>query len=444
MTEWHPRYRGPGVLIYWHVERKAVCIYSQLSRCTSSEVAAMITGLLRHASEMQVERNYVDTHGQSEIGFAFCSLLGFQLLPRLKNLHAQKLYRPETGHPDDYPNLQPVLTRPIRWELIRQHYDEMVKFATALRLGTAETEETVEHALQADPTTPHVAWEAANFFLLQGSQEKALRQFRMVLANDRESADSALQLCWRATGDANQLLDQVLPRRPDLYLSFLRLLVDKQQTSAAEDVWNHLIALNQSFSPKLVFPYFRFLLEQHKVEAAQRAWQQLASLNPSLQAYLPSRENLIVNGGFEQDVLNGGFDWWYQPGPHATAVLDLTEFHSGRRSLSITFDGQNAADAGVLQFIPVKPNTEYEFSAEYKTKELVSASGPRFAILDAYTNSAYFLGDDLLDTNPWRLQKTAFKTGQDTNLVLLKIIREPAGTLIRGKLWIDGLRLVEK
>jgi len=103
MTEWHPRYRGPGVLIYWHVERKAVCIYSQLSRCTSSEVAAMITGLLRHASEMQVERNYVDTHGQSEIGFAFCSLLGFQLLPRLKNLHAQKLYRPETGHASRLP-----------------------------------------------------------------------------------------------------------------------------------------------------------------------------------------------------------------------------------------------------------------------------------------------------------------------------------------------------
>ena len=82
-------------------------------------------------------RNYVDTHGQSELGFAFCSLLGFQLLPRLKNLHAQKLYRPETGHPDAYPNLQPVLTRPIKWELIRQQYDEMVKFATALRLGTA-------------------------------------------------------------------------------------------------------------------------------------------------------------------------------------------------------------------------------------------------------------------------------------------------------------------
>ena len=37
------------------------------------------------------------SHGQSEVAFAFCHLLGFQLLPRLKGLHAQKLYRPETG-----------------------------------------------------------------------------------------------------------------------------------------------------------------------------------------------------------------------------------------------------------------------------------------------------------------------------------------------------------
>jgi TnpA family transposase len=30
MTEWHQRYGGPGVMIYWHVERRSVCIYSQL------------------------------------------------------------------------------------------------------------------------------------------------------------------------------------------------------------------------------------------------------------------------------------------------------------------------------------------------------------------------------------------------------------------------------
>jgi hypothetical protein len=30
LTQWHARYRGPGVLVYWHVERRSVCIYSQL------------------------------------------------------------------------------------------------------------------------------------------------------------------------------------------------------------------------------------------------------------------------------------------------------------------------------------------------------------------------------------------------------------------------------
>ncbi len=127
-------------MIYWHVERKSTCIYSQLKSCSSSEVAAMIEGVLRHCTQMSVDRNYVDSHGQSEVAFAFTYLLGFRLLPRLKAINTQKLYRPMAGQGDAYPNLRPVLTRPINWTLIRQQYDEMVKFATALRLGTAETE----------------------------------------------------------------------------------------------------------------------------------------------------------------------------------------------------------------------------------------------------------------------------------------------------------------
>jgi tetratricopeptide (TPR) repeat protein len=308
---------------------------------------------------------------------------------------------------------------------------------------TSEQGESVEHAVEADPTTPHVAWEAANFFLVQGDQERALRNFRVVLANDPEAVDSALQLCWRATGDANQILD-LLSRRPDLYLSFLRLLISKQEVAAAENVWNHLIALNQEFSTKLAFPYFRFLIAKQEVAAAQTAWQQLAGVNRSLQPYLPSRANLIVNGGFEENVLNGGFDWWYESNPHAALAIDTSEFYSGTRSLSVTFDGLNPGDAGILQFIVVKPHTDYEFSAESRTEDIESASGPRFAIVDAYTNASYVLTDDLLGTNPWRAQHARFQTGPNTNLVLLKIVRQPGVPLIRGKLWIDNLRLAEK
>ena len=140
LTEWHARYGKPGIMIYWHVDRKAACIYSQLKTCASSEVAAMIEGVLRHCTTMEVDRQYVDSHGQSAVAFAFCHLLGFQLLPRLKAIHKQRLYRPETGSPEAYPNLQPVLRRPINWNLITPEYDNMIKYSTALRLGTAETD----------------------------------------------------------------------------------------------------------------------------------------------------------------------------------------------------------------------------------------------------------------------------------------------------------------
>ena len=307
-----------------------------------------------------------------------------------------------------------------------------------------EQEHSVEQAVEADPTTPHVAWEAANLFLVQGNPGKALHYFQIVIANDPDRVDSALRLCWRATGDANRILDQAVPPRPDLYLSFLRLLVSKQEVAASEDVWHHLIGLNKTFPTKLTFPYFRLLIAKREVAAAQTAWQELANIDPSLKPYLASPQDLIVNGGFEENMLNGGFDWWYELNPHAALAIDITEFSSGTRSLSITFDGQNPAAAGIFQFVVVKPDTDYEFSAEYRTEDVETASGPRFAIVDAYTNASYVLTDDLRGTNPWRLQQARFHTDPNTSLLLVTITRQPAQPLIRGKLWIDDLKLVEK
>ena len=89
MTEWHSRYGGRGVMIYWHVEKNSTCIYSQLKRCSSSEVEAMIEGVLQHCTAMSVDKAYVDSHGQSEVAFAFSFLLGFQILSN--NIEDQEL-----------------------------------------------------------------------------------------------------------------------------------------------------------------------------------------------------------------------------------------------------------------------------------------------------------------------------------------------------------------
>jgi TnpA family transposase len=70
----------------------------------------MIEGLLRHGTDAGIEANYTDTHGASLVGFAFTELLGFKLLPRLKNIGAIQLYAPARTRPRG-PGDDPICSR---------------------------------------------------------------------------------------------------------------------------------------------------------------------------------------------------------------------------------------------------------------------------------------------------------------------------------------------
>lgn len=87
-----------------------------------------------------MDKTYVDTHGQSTVGFAFSYGLKFDLLPRFKGIHRQKLYYPAARHKDYYPNLCPILKSPINWERIEENYDEYAKHLIALKTGTVEAD----------------------------------------------------------------------------------------------------------------------------------------------------------------------------------------------------------------------------------------------------------------------------------------------------------------
>jgi TnpA family transposase len=50
--------------------------------------------------------------------------------------------------------LTPALTRPIRWERIAEQYDQMLKYATAIRVGTASTEAILRGLMKANAAHP--------------------------------------------------------------------------------------------------------------------------------------------------------------------------------------------------------------------------------------------------------------------------------------------------
>jgi len=235
------------------------------------------------------------------------------------------------------------------------------------------------------------------------------------------------------------MMSEVLPPTPSVYLEFLKLLTAEGQTDAAEKTWSRLVALQQPFDPQLATPYLEYLIAQHDVGPARAAWNDLGRIDPGFQPYLSSAGNLVANRGFEEKILNMGFDWRYKVNPHVTLAQDAEQFHGGSRSISVTFDGQAVVDTGLSQLIVVDVNSRYNFSAYVKTDDIFAAHGPQFVISDAYTNTPLLLTEELLGTTTWRQVSGSFETGSCTELVSLKILRAPGAEPITGRLWIDDV-----
>lgn len=323
------------------------------------------------------------------------------------------------------------------------HYWFHLASAYQILGDTPHQMDALEHAIQADATTPDVAWEAANLYLVQGEIEKALREFRVVIVNDPTLQSSAIQFCWRIKPDVDALLRDVVPARADADVSLLTFLESRQETEGTKKVWNALMQTHEPFEKLYAYDYIRYLILHKEVDQAVLAWTEAAS-RFGLSTYMPSSENLVINGNFDLSLLNAGFDWQYQKQGSVALTLDPSDFHAGRRSLQITFDGPGISEAGIYQYIPVQPNTRYDFTAYYKTGEMEGAGGPHFTIQDVYSLAVYYESDELKDAGFWKSANGEFTTAPDCKLVVLHIRRLPLGSPFRGKLWVGDFRLTRK
>lgn len=308
--------------------------------------------------------------------------------------------------------------------------------------GNAQELEAIRRAVEAEPTRPAIAWEAANLYLVQGNTAEALRLLRIVLNSDPHAYGlRAIDTSWRATHDARLIMREVLPPSPTMYATLLQLLIEQDRPEDAATVWAGLAGLGQRFDPVIVFPYFDYEIKNQRADSAEKVWEYVARM-----AGVEAGDrggNLVFNSGFDRDLLNGGFDWRFSRATHVQADLDTTDLHGGNRSLMLVFDGEPWSEAGVYQFISVVPNASYRFSAFEKAYELLTPSGPRFRITDAYTGATLFESSDVLGSTVWSEVSGDFITGPDTRILKLAIVRNPSFQRISGKFWVDDVKITK-
>jgi hypothetical protein len=295
------------------------------------------------------------------------------------------------------------------------------------------------------PMSAEVAWRYGSFLLYQGKLSDSYPEIQRAISIDPSLTQSAIALCWNANADVTTILDTVLPPRSSYYEEAIDFLLSRNQADSALVAWNRQQQLSLPTELAHTTPLVDALLEQDRVIEAHETWQRaLKASSWSLNSV--ESESLVFNGGFENGVANGGFDWRQVPSNGVQFQLDETLAHSGARSLQIEFDGTANLDfEHLLQYVVVDPATHYHFSAYLRTEGISTDRGMRFEILDPRQPiETRVTTSELRGTNPWTPVEADLLTGPSTHILKITLQRVPSWKFdnkLSGTVWVDDVAL---
>jgi hypothetical protein len=327
-----------------------------------------------------------------------------------------------------------------------------LNMAAALELQgkTEDAEVCLRRADFVAPQIPLYQWPIGNFYLLHGNVDEAFHHLRVVLKGTRQYDQIVFSTAWKASGDAQQILNQLIPRELPAEFSYLDYLLDQQQYDDAQPVWKLIMANPDQFDPLMASSYVDSLIVAHRPAEAFQVWTDLEK--KGLIHYAASRRegNLVINGDFEDEMLKMGFAWRIAKQEGVYAGLDTSTYHSPGHSFLVVFPGTlNVFYRHVFQYVKVQPDTAYRLQAFMRTDGITTDSGPRLQVRDAYDPHALNdFSDDLTGTsNGWTPLLLDFRTSPKTELVIVSLSRLPSrkfDNLIAGKVWLDDVRVTPR
>lgn len=303
-------------------------------------------------------------------------------------------------------------------------------------------------AKRAYPLSAEVSWRYGNFLLRQGEVPQAFAEIHGAVSVDPQRSAEAFSRCWRVNPDVNAILDQVLPPDRDGYLDVIHELTNDHQLAAALVVWNRLVTLQPRRLP-LSNPMMLTdaLLYARQFDDAQRVWREAVRLSGAPFTGDPP-DSAIWDGGFETGVSGGALAWSFSSMPRgATANIDASEKHSGRRSLRLDFDGKhNVKFDAVCNNALVEPSTQYLLSAWVRTQRLTTDEGIRLRLIwREDPNNRAVETRDVRGSEPWTRVQVSWTSPSDVHRVSVCIVRDTSGKVdsqIQGTAWVDDVSLV--
>lgn len=125
---------NPIIKLYTAISGRYAPFHTKIIAATASEAVHVLDALLETDAGLDIVRHHVDGGGVSDLVFAFCDALGFAFVPRIPDLDGRCLYG--FGPAKQYGILQNVMGDRLDADLIRTHWDDILRLMTSLRTRT--------------------------------------------------------------------------------------------------------------------------------------------------------------------------------------------------------------------------------------------------------------------------------------------------------------------
>ncbi|MGH9775357.1 MAG: tetratricopeptide repeat protein [Candidatus Acidiferrales bacterium] len=312
---------------------------------------------------------------------------------------------------------------------------------------TANARRAYENAKLAHPISGEVAWRYGNYLLRQGSTPDANAQFRLAVQHDLNLAPSVVAECSKSGESADLIFDRALPPDAGAYIAGMDYYLNQNQIEDAVSGWKRLASFGQTVPLQPSFPLINSLIAASRIAEAHNIWQQALRMS-GWPATDSKGGSLVFDGGFEHELVNGGFGWRAEPLSGASFEFDLAIAHSGARSLRISLDGSsNGGFQNLVQYVNVRPAQTYSFSAFLRTQDITTDRGFYFAIYDPRDpDQSKSSTPELIGTREWTEVTADFTAGSETELAVIVLRREASRKIdnkIKGVVWVDDVALMQ-
>ena len=119
---------------YTHIDMRHILFHSTVISASEREAIYVVDGLL-HSKWVKSDIHSTDTFGSTEAVFGLCYLLGFDLVPRIKDLNEQTLYSIAPKYEYESKKYKLLPDRKINLDLIQGEWDDLLRLATSIKLG---------------------------------------------------------------------------------------------------------------------------------------------------------------------------------------------------------------------------------------------------------------------------------------------------------------------